>query len=206
MSEADQDTTHFLSLSQTGTAEDVSVFLDRYRGKLKRMVQLRLNPRLQGRVDASDIVQDAYVEAARVMDDYLEKRPLPIYLWLRHITNQQLIVAHRKHLQSQKRSLDREQVKDDYAMANSLSLVGMLAGAGDTPSRIVVNQEAQQQLRAALDELPDLDREVLVLRHFEHLSRSETAKLLDIPVETVKKRYFRALQKLRKALPGLDTV
>jgi RNA polymerase sigma-70 factor, ECF subfamily len=85
MSEA-EEIERLLERAAAHDADAVDGLLLRYRKRIKRMVRLRLSRRLQGRVDDSDIVQDAYLEAAKRLGDYLHDRPLPFFLWLRHLT------------------------------------------------------------------------------------------------------------------------
>src|SRR5262245_6014009 len=79
-----------------------------HRDRLRAMVRLRLNRRLQGRVDPSDVLQEAYLEVSKHFADYARDPKLPFFLWLRHITGQKLIVVHRQHLGAQMRDADRQ--------------------------------------------------------------------------------------------------
>lgn len=190
-----------LELAKSGNEEALNEVLLKHRDRLKRMVAVRLNPKLQGRLDASDVIQDTYVEAARVLSDYLENPQLPVFLWLRHLAGEKLIQAHRRHLSAQKRDAGREQAIQGGAPAvTSQSLAIQLSAKITSPSNAAQKNEAKDQLALALEQMDDLDREVLTLRHFEQLSNRETADVLKMNYETVKKRYVRALEKLQKLL------
>src|SRR5262249_8889268 len=91
-----------------GDGNSLQDLLTRYRNRLKRMVRLRLDPRVQGRVDSSDVVQEASLEVSRKLADYLREPPLPFFLWLRLLTGQKLALAHRQHLGVQARDAGRE--------------------------------------------------------------------------------------------------
>jgi RNA polymerase sigma-70 factor (ECF subfamily) len=193
--------------SESGDTTALASVFARYRPRLRRMVQLRLNTQLQGRIDPSDVVQDAFAEAARVLPSYLQEQPLPVHLWLRKLTGQAILQAHRKHLQAAKRDAFRDVRIDgnDYAAVSTDSLANELAGSMASPASAAIQREQATMLAAALQKLSDLDREILVLRHFEQLSGAETATTLGMNHEAVKKRYLRALLKLKSMLPSNDS-
>lgn len=184
--------------SRPGALNEVLI---KYRESLRRMIAVRMNDRLLGRLDASDIVQETFIEATRALDAYLAKPGLPVHLWLRHLAGQKLIQAHRVHLGAQKRAADREQrLVGGVPAANSASMAFELMGKNSTPSRIAVKNESKDRLMQALEGMGDVDREVLTLRHFEQLTSQETAEVLGMTNEAVKKRYVRALEKLQHIL------
>lgn len=173
----------------------------KHRDRLRRMVATRMNQKLQGRLDASDVIQDTFVEAARALDSYLANPKISVFLWLRHLAGEKLIQAHRRHLGAQKRTAQREQrILGGSPAATSQSLAIQLAGRMSTPSQVVQKKEATQRLTEALDQMDEMDREVLTLRHFEQMSSRESAEVLGISYEAVKKRYVRALNKLQRIL------
>ena len=184
-----------------GNSDAFNEVLFKHRDRLKRMVALRMNQKLQGRLDASDVIQDAFVEAARALPAYLENPKLSVFLWLRRLAGEKLIHAHRQHLDAKKRDVDRERpIYGGVPAATSQSIAIQLSGKFPSPSKVVQNQEAREQLMSALEQMDELDREVLTLKHFEHLSNQEAAEVLGIRYEAVKKRYIRALDKLQKIL------
>jgi RNA polymerase sigma-70 factor (ECF subfamily) len=176
--------------------------LARHRGRLKRMVKLRLDPRVQGRVDPSDIVQEAFLEVSRKLADYLREPKLPFYLWLRLLTGQKLALTHRQHLGVQARDAGREVslYRGAYPEASSAALAAQLLGHLTTPSQAALKAELKVRVQEALNSMSELDREVLALRHFEQLSNSEIAQVLGIKESTASNRYFRALERLRGIL------
>src|SRR5262245_23286578 len=102
MTKANEVPQQLLRRAADGDPSALAELLTRYRGRLKRMVHLRLNPRLQGRVDASDILQDTLLEASQRLREYLDGPGMPFFLWLRHLAGQKLIDVHRRHLGAQK--------------------------------------------------------------------------------------------------------
>ncbi|MDB4777907.1 sigma-70 family RNA polymerase sigma factor [bacterium] len=197
------DDLDLLRNSLGGSEEGLNEVLMKHRERLRRMIALRMNDKLQGRLDASDVIQDTFVEASRALDAYLANPKLPVFLWLRHLAGEKLIQAHRKHLGAQKRTAEREQrIWGGTPAATSMSLAIQLAGKMTTPSKIAAKNEATDQLMVALESMNEVDREILTLRHFEQLTSRETATVLDMNYEAVKKRYVRALAKLQTILIG----
>lgn len=195
-----------LKRAEGGNEQALTEVLARHRRRLKRMIAMRMNPRLQGRLDASDVIQDALVEAARTLDDYLADPALPVFLWLRHLATEKLIQAHRRHLGAQKRDAARELSIHGHLNATSEMMAIQLVGNMTSPSEAAVRNERKRWLQSALESLNPLDREVLTLKHFEHLSSREVAKVLEMNYEAVKKRYVRALDKLHLILEELKSV
>jgi RNA polymerase sigma-70 factor, ECF subfamily len=193
--------------ARTGDAQAIAELFGHYRERLKRMVSLRLDRRLQGRVDASDVLQEAYLDLARRAPDFLQQPNMPFFLWLRLLTGQRLLAFHRKHLGTKMRDAGQEIALHHGAMpqAESASLAAQLLGKLTSPSLAAVRAEMRVRLQDALNAMDPLDREVLVLRHFEELSNSETAEVLGIQKSAASKRYMRALVRLKEiltAIPG----
>jgi RNA polymerase sigma-70 factor (ECF subfamily) len=181
--------------------------LEKHRPRLRRMVELRLDPRLQGRLDASDVVQEAYLTASMQLPDYLKNPTIPFFLWLRLVTGQRLLVLHRSHLGTKARDASRQISLDRGASpaTSSLALATHLIGREPSPSDAACEDEQRRWLQQALDRMHPLDREVLALRHFEQLSNAETALVMGLEPSAASKRYVRALQRLKEilaAMPG----
>jgi len=179
-----------------------------YRKRLKQMVRLRLNRRLQGRIDESDILQEAFLEAAKRLREYLAKKPLPFFLWLRHITGEKLIDAHRRHLGAKIRDAGQEVSlhRGPMPAASSASLAAQLLGRLTSPSQAAIKAETRLRVQELLNGMDPLDREILALRHFEQLSNPEVAQALGLNESAASSRYLRALKRLRDELshlPGL---
>lgn len=182
--------------------ERLATRFERHRDRLLRMVQLRMDPALKQRVSASDVIQEAYLEINNRLGDYLDNPRMPFFLWIRFITAQRLLKLYRFHVGTKKRDVRRQVVaaRGAFPAATSVALVDQLAKTGLTPSGVVVEHEMKSQLQHALDDMNEVDREVLVLRHYEELSNAEAAKELGISEDAASKRYIRALGRLRKVL------
>jgi RNA polymerase sigma-70 factor (ECF subfamily) len=195
-----------LDRARAGDPHALADLFGRYRDRLKRMVRLRLDRRLQGRIDASDVLQEAYLDLARRAPEFFAQTPtLPFFLWLRLLTGQRLLTIHRQHLGTRMRDVGLEIALRHGAMpqASSASLAAALLGRLTSPSQAAVKAEMQLRLQEALNGMDPLDREVLVLRHFEELSNAETAEVLSLQKTAASNRYVRALKRLRVILQGM---
>lgn len=188
-----------------GDREALGALLEEHRERLLRMVRLRLDRRLQARIDASDVVQEVFLEAARRVGDFVRDRPMPFFLWLRFLAEQRIAGLHRFHLGAQARDARREAVVRRRALleSTSVALVERIAARGTSPSGGAARGEVLDRVRRALATLDEDDREVLALRHFEQLSGAETARALGIEPSAASKRYVRALRRLREALEAM---
>ena len=198
-----------LRRAKTGDEDALAALFTHYRERLKRMVRLRLDRRLSGRVDASDVVQEAYLEAQKRLPDWARGDELPLFLWLRLVTGQKLIDCHRHHLGTKMRDAGQEVSLYRGALpeASSASLAAHLLGKMTSATQAAIRAEHKLIVQEALNSMDALDREVLVLRHFEHLSNDETALVLGIKKATASQRYIRALKRLKEILssiPGLE--
>jgi RNA polymerase sigma-70 factor (ECF subfamily) len=197
----------WLNLSRGGDDQALAELFGKHRERLRRMVQLRLDRRLQGRVDPSDVLQEAYLDISRRLPEYLAEPKMPPFLWLRFLTAQRLLAIHRRHL-GKTRDAGREVSLCEEGMpaADSMSLAQRLLGRLTTPSVAAIRAEMQHRLEEALNAMDPIDREVLTLRHFEELSNQETAAVLGLQKAAASNRYIRALRRLKEILsdmPGL---
>jgi RNA polymerase sigma-70 factor (ECF subfamily) len=174
----------------------------RYRSRLKQMVAVRMDQRLQGRVDPSDVIQDACLVALKQLAHYAANPDMPFFLWLRWIVGQRLIDQHRRHLGAQIRGVNREVslYHGTFPEATSELLTAQLMGRLSSPSQDAIRSEQTTALREAFDVLEPIDREILALRHFEQLSNGEAAAVLGIDKSAASKRYGRALRRLKDVL------
>jgi len=196
----ESDIAELLTKVRGGDQQALAELFARHRDKLRRMVQLRLDHRLAGRVSASDVLQEAYIDAVKRIDHYFEKPDQPFFGWLRLIVGQRLADVHREHL-AQKRDVGQEvPIHRGGPGADSACLAACLLGDGTSPSHAAARTESFGRLEEALNQMDPLDREVLALRHFEELSNSETAALLGIQPAAASKRYVRALARLKQIL------
>jgi RNA polymerase sigma-70 factor (ECF subfamily) len=202
MTDESGDVPDLLRRAADGDPAAADALFARYRDRLKRMVQLRLSRRLQGRVDDSDVLQEAYLEAARKLPEYAADPHLPVFLWLRHLTGLKLAEVHRRHLGTQLRDADREMTlhRGGLPAVNSVSLAAQLLGKLTTPSQAAIKAETRLHVQEALNAMDPIDREVLALKHFEQLSTSEIATALGLSKAGAGSRYLRALRRLKEVL------
>jgi RNA polymerase sigma-70 factor (ECF subfamily) len=179
-----------------------------YRGRLRQMVRLRLDRRLQGRVDPSDVLQDAYIDMAEKLPAYAARAAIPFYVWLRMVVGERLLRAHRHHLGSAMRDATREISlhRGAFPEASTASLAAQLLGQITSASRAALRAEMKLTLQGVLNSMDPVDREVIALRHFEELRNDEVAAALGLTKAAASKRYVRAMLRLKAAVadaPGL---
>src|SRR5271155_3068247 len=205
-------TTRLLERARAGDKQALNELMGRHRPRLRRMVELRLDRRLSARIDASDVIQEAYVDAITRLDEYVREPSYPLFLWLRLIVGERLLKLHRHHLGTQMRDagLEVSIYRGALPEASSAALAAQLLGKHTSPTQAAVRAERMIRLQEALNTLEAMDREVLSLRHFEELSLAETALSLGIEESAAAKRYIRALKRLKAPLAnmqgGLDGV
>jgi RNA polymerase sigma-70 factor, ECF subfamily len=197
------ETDELIALASGGDNCARQQLLGRHRSQLRRMVAVRLDRRLMARVDPSDVVQEALMDAAKKLSDYLRRRPLPFYPWLRRLAWERLVKLHRRHLTARKRSVSREeqqalQLPDESA----IELANRLAGSGTSPSQRLIRGELRLRVKAALAKLPENDREFLVMRYLEQLTSGQIGAILEIGDSAVRMRHRRALERLGRLLRG----
>lgn len=199
----EQDQTQELLVgAKQGDAEAVNRLLERHRQAVHRMVQMRLDQKIRRRVDVSDVVQDVFVEASRRLQEYLQNPGMPFHLWLRHIAQDRIIDAHRRHRVSAKRSVDQERALFAPAAGDrsSLDLAAQLCDGELTPAAAATQREMARKVEAAISRLDDQDCEVVVMRHYEQLSNQEVAVALGLTEPASSMRYLRAIRRLRQLL------
>jgi RNA polymerase sigma-70 factor (ECF subfamily) len=176
-----------------------------HRDRLWRMALMRLDGRLAARVTADDVLQEAFLDVARRIGEYLADPAVPVYVWLRFLVLQRVQAAHRTHLGAQARDVSQEVAlpAGRVPSASSDSIAGQFVSHLTSPSQAAMRRELEDRLRAALKAMEPLDREVLVLRHFEELGNAEVAALLGISKDAASKRHVRALLRLRDILADL---
>ncbi len=196
-------------LKEVGNGDQSAVnrLLDRHREAVRRMVQMRLDHAVARRVDASDVVQDVLLEASQRLTEYIRNPSMPFHLWLRQLAKDRMIDMHRRHRGAQRRSVDREQNmssfnSDDQSAAD---LVSLLRDAELTPAASALRKEMEERFVLALDKLEESEREIIIMRHFEHLGNGEVAEALGLSAPAAGMRYLRAIRRLRELL-GTDDV
>ncbi len=202
MSSNSPEVQKLLDQAQAGDATAIERLLEHQREPVRRMINLRLDPMIGRRVDASDVVQEVLLEASRRFQDFLRNPTMPFHLWLRHLARDHIIDAHRRHRVAKKRGVDREQLlaAPNWADASSLDLIAQLSDHEATPATAAIRQELQRRLHSAIDKLNPDDREVIVMRHFEQLSNQEVATELRLTEPAASMRYLRAVRRLRELM------
>jgi RNA polymerase sigma-70 factor, ECF subfamily len=204
MDESD-DVRGLLDRLRSGDQLALGELFSKYRDRLGRMIQFRLDGRLRGRVATSDVLQEAYIDALKRLPHYQADPGMPFLIWLRWVTMQRLVEVHRQHLGARMRDAGREvALQPDGPLGASSEKIADFVGDQTSPSQAAERAEAMDQLRDALDGLDPTDREVLALRHFEELSNLETAAVLGIQPAAASKRYVRALERLKGAMEKLQ--
>jgi RNA polymerase sigma-70 factor (ECF subfamily) len=199
------ETTRLLELARAGDKGALDAVFARHRSRLRRMVELRLDRRLQARINVSDVIQEAYVDAFNRLEEYLREAKYPLFLWLRILVGEHLSKMHRDHLGTQMRDagLEVSLYRGALPTASSAALAAQLLGKHTAPTQAAVRAERMMRVQEALNTLEPMDREVLSLRHFEEMSLGETALSLGIEELAAAKRYIRALKRLKAILASM---
>ena len=204
-----EKTQELLAGAAGGDAAAVNRLMERHRDSLRRMVQLRLDQKIQRRIDVSDVVQDVLIEANRRLADYLKTAAqMPFHLWLRQIAQDRIIDAHRRHRVSAKRSVDKERplavpAADDHS---TIQLAAQLCDRQLTPAAAATQAELAKAVEAAIARLPDQDCEIIIMRHYEQLSNQEIAQALSLTEPAASMRYLRAIRRLKELMVSPDSV
>ena len=197
-----QQTEELLVQAKQGDQSAVNRLMERHRDALSHLVRMRLDQKILQRVDASDVVQDVLIEANRRLQTYLENPILSFRLWLRQIARDRIIDAHRRHRVSAKRSVDREQklaAPRGYDQS-SIHLASILGDKNLTPAAGALQKEMARRVEAAVALLDDRDSEIIIMRHYEHLTNQEIALSLELSEPAASMRYLRAVRRLKSIL------
>ncbi|MCX7404003.1 MAG: sigma-70 family RNA polymerase sigma factor [Planctomycetia bacterium] len=199
-----QPTLVLMDRARQGDQSAVNGLLARHREAIKRIIDRRMDRRVQQRVDASDIVQEVMIEASRRLYDYLANPIMPFQLWLRQMAKDRVIDAHRRHRVASSRSVDREvsmtlPAGEDHSQAD---MMGQVADDELTPAAAATWHELERRFAGAVEMLDEDDRQIVLLRHFEHLSTADASAVLGLSKAAAGMRYLRAMRKLRVLLDG----
>jgi RNA polymerase sigma-70 factor (ECF subfamily) len=205
MDQTPSEVTHLIDRLRAGERQALAELFHCYRERLQRMVELRMDTRLRARLDASDVLQEAYLDLASDLEAYRADPKLPPLLWMRLHVGRRLTMLHRRHLGTRMRDagLEISLYREALPQASSAALASMLLGRHTSPTQAAQRAERLLRIQEALNTLDPIDREVLALKHFEELSRAETAEVLGISQEAAAKRYFRALKRLKDILASM---
>ena len=172
----DAETEALMNRAAEGDAAAVNDLMACHRGRLQRMVAVRMDPRLARRIDPSDVVQETMAEASRRLPEYLKSQPIPFYPWLRQLAWTRLVDLYRFHVEGAKRSVRQEAASGmGFSNESVAALARRLVASGTSPSRNVLRKELRERVSSALERLPEGYREVIVMRHLEQLSIREIA-------------------------------
>jgi RNA polymerase sigma-70 factor (ECF subfamily) len=186
-----------LAQAGSGNAAAFDRLLARHLEDLRAFVARRLDVRLQARIDPSDVVQETQLEVFRRLADYLVRQPMPFRLWLHKTAYERLLALRRQHLAAARRSVGRERAVPDLS---SVLLARHLLTPGSTPSVQYERHERARRIGEVIAQLPEIYRDVLVMRDLDGLSYQEIACMLAIDAATVRKRHGRALVRLHQLL------
>ena len=197
-----------LELLKTRGEDGLAEYFMKNRSRLHRMVAMRMDQRLAQRVDASDVLQEGFVDAAKRLNEFIDNPSMPLFIWIRFLVGQKLAAVHRWHFQTQKRDPRREELpaSQKRPAVDSQVLAREFSASMTSPSQAVSRAEATEKMFRVLETLESMDREILVMRHFEELSNNEAASELGITKGTASKRYVRALARLNKAMSSAGSV
>jgi len=195
------ETEELLQRIRSGEQEVVDALMERHRSYLLRLVESRLDPRLQSRVDASDVVQETQIEALRRLERYLQEPPMPFRLWLRQLAYDRMLMLRRRHVAAERRAVSREAPLPERS---SLLLAQRRCAAGPSPSQHVMRRELVERVQRAVACLADGEREILIMRKLEGLSNQEVALVLKIDPATASRRFGRAVIRLQEILRQAD--
>lgn len=195
-------TDELLIAAKNGDDQAVNRLMEKHRGPVRRLVQMRLDRKVQQRVDVSDVVQEVMAEASGRLEKYLADPAMAFHLWLRQIAWDHIIDTYRRHRVSAKRSMDRERPMSVPAGndRSSAELAFQLCDPGITPATAAMQQEITKRVEKAIERLNDQDREMVIMRHYEHLSNLEIAEVLQLNPPAASMRYLRAIRRLRELL------
>jgi RNA polymerase sigma-70 factor (ECF subfamily) len=195
------NTIDLLQQAGTGDAQAVNELLERHRVGLRRMIEMRMDRRMARRVDASDVVQDVFLEASGRMADYLARPDLPFHVWLRQLAQDRIIDLHRRN-HAQRRDMDREQGMHQprFGDQSSLDMAAQIQDDQLTPAAATLRREMEQRFQEALDLLDEDDREIILLRHTEQMGNQEAADYLGLSPAAAGMRHTRALRRLKEIL------
>ncbi|MEO1615187.1 MAG: sigma-70 family RNA polymerase sigma factor [Planctomycetota bacterium] len=202
----DEQTEDLLSAAKGGDDDAINRLLEKHRAPIRRLVELRLDRKVQRRVDVSDVVQDVMIEASGRLDKYLSDPSMAFHLWLRQIAWDRIIDTYRRHRVSAKRNMDREQPMAAPAGPDqsTLELAIQLCDPALTPAAAATQREIAEKVEQAIEQMNDQDREIILMRHYEHLSNLEIAEVLGLNPPAASMRYLRAVRRLREMLEAED--
>jgi RNA polymerase sigma-70 factor (ECF subfamily) len=203
MSSADRpNPEQLIGLARAGSGPALGQLLELYRRYLALLARLQIGRRLQGKVDAGDLVQETFLAAHRHFAQFRGTTEAELVSWLRQILASRLEKLLRHYCGTQRRDIRLEREPVDELARSSRALDRGLVAGHSSPSQQAVRREQAVLLADALGRLPEDYREVLILRHLQGLSFPEVARRLGRSLDSVDKLWTRALGRLRRLLGG----
>src|ERR1700722_13975990 len=202
MLQVPSDFESILRRAEDGDEKALGVAFELFRDRLKQIVRMRIDPRMAGRIDPSDVVQEAFIDASRRLSEFASGKKMPLFLWCRLLTDQRLIDLHRQHVGAQMRDAGKEESLNSPAVVDgsSIWMADRLLARQESPSSAAIRNELREKLLETLERMEPLDREVLAMRHFEMMTNQEIAELLGITKAAASNRYMRALMRMKEIL------
>lgn len=200
----DIERNELVARARSGEKNALLALFAREEPRIRRMIELRLEPSLRRRIDSADVVQETWIDAAARFEGWREQHALPFHVWLRLVAAEALARVHRRHLGTHKRDAMREVRGDSRPSISAAALAEEFVTSQTTPTQAARREEVRSRVLEALADLDEIDREIVALRHFEGLSNEEAAAELAIEPAAASKRFVRALLRMRPALKVLE--
>lgn len=190
-----------------GNEDALAALFSQYKTQLRAMIEFRMDRKLKGRVDPSDVLQEAYVDLAKRLPEFGQKG-MSFFVWLRLVTKERLLKVHREHITAKKRDARREvDPRQVTSNVTSVLLADHLIGRYTSVAGQAIKAEQNALIRSVLDQMDENDREIIALRIFEGLTNGETAEVLGMSKQTSSKRFIAAVGRLRTEIvdmPGFN--
>ena len=203
MQDNSKNAAELLDAMQTGDTHALAELVSIHQSRIRHLIEMQLDTRLTGRVDTDDVLQEVFLDAAARIRHFNNEHSGSLFVWLRLITIQTLANVHRRHFGTKMRDVSREMsiFRPNHNATTSLAL--QLLGHATSPSQVAMREETAARLVEVINEMSEIDRQILKLRHFEQLSNSEASEVLDIQPKAASIRYIRALKRLKDVLAEL---
>ena len=198
--------TELTARMREGNEDALATVFSDYRERLRRIIQFRIDYRIAARISDSDVLQETYIAAAKRLPHFSKQTEMSAFLWLRLMAKQQLVDIHRQHLKAEKRDARKEMsLQPNHTSAQtSMALAVQLVGSVTAASKVIARAETIALLESSLNEMDEIDREVIALRHFEELTNIETASVLKLQPSAASKRYLRAMSRLSQLMSKFE--
>jgi RNA polymerase sigma-70 factor, ECF subfamily len=199
------DVVGLLERARTGDIATLGQLLESYHNYLRLLARIEIGRRLQGKVDASDIVQETFLDAHRHFATFRGEVESQFVQWLRAILAGTLANVVRRYLGTQARDLNLERQLEADLDQSSCALAQFLVDPQSSPSQLAIRGEQSLRVTEALSRIAEDYQTVLILRHIEGLTFPEIAERMERSVDSVEKLWLRGLTRLRKEFAGEHT-